>query len=83
MYSKGSSHHFKNLISQVFGLAMSMQVFDIIHKPHFHEIICRIEEWTYYPYVKSFDYNDIVEIDFPVDGILLKLRKQLEMVPFL
>lgn len=41
---------------------MSMHVFDIFQKPSFDDSIRRIEERTYYPYVKSFGNNDIIEI---------------------
>lgn len=37
-------------------------MFDIFQKPNFDDSIRRIEERTYYPYVKSFGRNDIVEI---------------------
>lgn len=41
---------------------MSTQVFDIFRKPKFDDSIRRVEIRTYYPYVKSFGNNDIIEI---------------------
>lgn len=41
---------------------MSTQVFNIFEKPSFDDSIRRVEERTYYPYVKSFGNSDNVEI---------------------
>lgn len=41
---------------------MSNQVFNIFQKPNFDDSIRKVETRTYYPYVRSFGYNDIVEI---------------------
>lgn len=41
---------------------MSTQVFNIFQKPKFDDTIRKVEMRTYYPYVKSFENNDIIEI---------------------
>jgi hypothetical protein len=37
-------------------------VFNIFQKPQFDETIQKIESRSYYPYVKSFNNNDAIEI---------------------
>lgn len=37
-------------------------IFDIFRKPKFDETIQKVETRTYYPYVKSFNNNDVIEI---------------------
>lgn len=39
-----------------------MSVAETLHKPHFDDSIRRTEEQTYYPYVKSFESNDMFEM---------------------
>lgn len=41
---------------------LSAQVFDIFRQPVFDESIQKVETRTYYPFVKSFQPNDVVEI---------------------
>lgn len=41
---------------------MSAQIFDIHRKPNFDDSISRVEVRTYYPYVKSFENNDVIDI---------------------
>ncbi|CAG9814154.1 unnamed protein product [Phaedon cochleariae] len=42
---------------------LSSQVFNIFRKPHVDESIQKVEWRTYYPYVKSFRNNDVIEIN--------------------
>nr|XP_023021559.1 uncharacterized protein LOC111509936 [Leptinotarsa decemlineata] len=42
---------------------LSNQVFNIFRKPQIDESIQKIEWRTYYPYVKSFRNNDVIEIN--------------------
>ncbi|XP_074034179.1 uncharacterized protein [Leptinotarsa decemlineata] len=42
---------------------LSNQVFNIFRKPQNDESIQKVEWRTYYPYVKSFRNNDVIEID--------------------
>lgn len=41
---------------------LSAQVFDIFRRPVFDESIQKVETRTYYPFVKSFQPNDVIEI---------------------
>lgn len=58
---------------------LSTQTFDLFRRPRIDESIQKIEWRTYYPYVKSFRNNDVVEIainqsdvfDATYDGLLL------------
>lgn len=43
-------------------MSSAAHLFDIFRRPNFDETIRRTEVRTYYPYVKSFENNDIVEI---------------------
>lgn len=38
------------------------QIFDIYRKPQFSETIQKVDYRTYYPYVKSFNNSDVIEI---------------------
>ncbi|CAG9814731.1 unnamed protein product [Phaedon cochleariae] len=41
---------------------LSAPVFDVFRKPRFDESITKVEWRTYYPYVKSFENNDVIDI---------------------
>lgn len=57
----------------------STQVFDLFRRPRMDESIQKIEWRTYYPYIKSFRNNDVIEIainqshvfDATYDGLIL------------
>jgi hypothetical protein len=50
---------------------LSAQVFNVYQKPSFDESIQRVETRTYYPFVKSFNNNDNIEITIQQSDVWL------------